>query len=202
MPFIHILLTNPTQFFITAAIVIASVMLHELAHGFVALSQGDDTPRVSGHLTLNPIRLMSWQSLIFLCVAGIAWGQMPVNPTKFRLGKLSSILVFVAGPLTNLIIGLLLIELYKQSGHLLLIKGVQPQLLLMAAQINLVLFLLNLIPIPPLDGFQVVCEIIPPLKALQRTRFALFILMVLLLVPAFSKGLSTIAQSIISSTIA
>jgi Zn-dependent protease len=176
-------------------------MLHELAHGLIALSQGDDTPRISGHLTLNPIRLLSWQSLIFLCVAGLAWGQMPVNPTKFRLGKLSSILVYVAGPLTNLAIGLLLIQLYKLSGSLPVIQGIHPQLL-QAAQINLILFLLNLIPIPPLDGFQVVCEVIPPLQALQRTRFAIVILMILLLIPAFSTGLATMAKAMITSAIA
>lgn len=202
MLFLNTLLTNPTHFGITVVIVIASVMLHELAHGFVAMTQGDDTPRVSGHMTLNPIRLMSWQSLIFLCIAGIAWGEMPVNPTKFRLGKLSSILVLVAGPLANLVLGLLFVELYKLSGTLSLIRVISPELLLLAAQINLILFLLNLIPIPPLDGFQVLCEIIPPLRALQRTRWALFVLMILLLIPAFGTGLTTVAKSIINGAIA
>ncbi|MFM7423921.1 MAG: site-2 protease family protein [Elainella sp.] len=202
MLFINKLLDNPGQFFTTVAIVIFSVMLHELAHGYMAMAQGDDTPRISGHLTLNPVRLMSWQSLIFLCVAGLAWGQMPVNPTKFRLGKLSSILVFVAGPLANLALGFLLIEAYKLSTTVALLRFAQPELLLMAAQINLILFLLNLLPIPPLDGFQVICEIIPPLQALQRTRWALFVLMVLLLVPAFGTSLQTVAQSIITGVMA
>lgn len=201
MLFLETLLDNPTHFFTTGAIVIASVMLHELAHGLVALSQGDDTPRVSGHITLNPVRLISWQSLIFLCVAGIAWGQMPVNPTKFRWGRVSSILVFLAGPLANLAIGFLLIELYKLSSTVAFLPITQPKLLLLAAQINLILFLLNLIPIPPLDGFQVMGEIIPPLKSLQRSRIGLFVLL-LLLIPAFGTGLTTVAQSIIHGAIA
>lgn len=201
MLFINTLLANPVNFFITVSIVIVSVMLHELAHGFMALSQGDDTPRVSGHLTLNPLRLISWQSLVFLCITGVAWGQMPVNPTRFRLGKLSSLLVLMAGPFANLAIGLLLIELYKGMNDVSLIRIAQPGLLLLAARINLILFLLNLIPVPPLDGFQLICEIIPALRVLQRTRLALFVLMILLLIPAFGTGLTAVAQSIIRNVI-
>lgn len=201
MLFLETLLANPAHFFTTVAIVIASVMLHELAHGLVALSQGDNTPRISGHITLNPIRLISWQSLIFLCVAGVAWGQMPVNPTKFRWGKLSSVLVFLAGPLANLAIGFLLIELYKLSS-IVTLPMTQPKLLLLAAQINLILFLLNLIPIPPLDGFQVIGEIVPRLRSWQGSRIGLFVLMLLLLIPAFGSGLTTVAQSIIHDAIA
>lgn len=201
MLFIQTLLANPSLFLTTAAIVIGSVMMHELAHGWMALSQGDDTPRVCGHLTLNPIRLISWQSLLFLCVAGIAWGQMPVNPTKFRFGRFSSILVFLAGPLSNLALGFLLIEIYKLLESQAL-RLPHPELLLLAAQINLLLFLLNLIPIPPLDGFQVVCELIPPLQGLQRSRMALFVLMVLILIPAFGGSLTTIAKSIVTGAIA
>lgn len=200
--FIQTFWVNPTLFLTTVAIVIVSVMLHELAHGLVALSQGDDTARVSGDLSFNPIRLISWQSILFLCVAGIAWGQMPVNPTKFRFGKLSSILVFMAGPLANLAIGFLLIHAYKlvQTGALGYM--VSPKNLLLAAQINLLLFLLNLIPIPPLDGFQVVSEIIPPLQSLQRSRMALFVLMILILIPAFGGGLTTMAKAMVAGAIA
>ncbi len=200
--FIQTVLVNPMLFLTTVAIVIVSVMLHELAHGLVALSQGDDTARVSGYLSFNPIRLMSWQSLVFLCVAGIAWGQMPVNPTKFRFGKLSSILVFMAGPLANLAIGFLLIQTYKLEHTSILLNLVNPQFLLLAAQINLLLFLLNLIPIPPLDGFQVVSEIIPPLQSLQRSRVALFVLMILILIPAFGGGLTTMAKALVAGAIA
>lgn len=201
MLFLETLLANPTHFFTTVTIVIASVMLHELAHGVVAISQGDDTPRISGHMTLNPIKLINWQSIIFLCVAGVAWGQMPVNPTKFRWGKLSSVFVLLAGPLANLAIGLTLIELYKLSGTAAL-HLTQPKLLLLAAQINLILFLLNLIPIPPLDGFQIISEIIPCLRSWQRNPFGLFVLILLLLIPAFGSSLTTIAKSIIDGAIA
>ncbi|MCV3215717.1 hypothetical protein OGM63_19740 [Plectonema radiosum NIES-515] len=61
------------------------------------MSQGDDTPQRTGHLTLNPVVHMGWESIIFLCIAGIAWGQMPVNPSKFRSAKLGNIIVSAAG---------------------------------------------------------------------------------------------------------
>ncbi len=111
--FINTLFTNPVYFIRIVLILIISVTLHELAHGFAAVSQGDDTPQKTGHLTLNPVVHMGWESIIFLCIAGIAWGKMPVNPCKFRSAKLSNILVSAAGPLCNLALAILCIALIK-----------------------------------------------------------------------------------------
>ena len=68
---INELLINPLVFFRIIVIVIASVCLHELAHGWAAVTQGDDTPRKTGHLTLNPVVHMGWYSIIFLYISGI-----------------------------------------------------------------------------------------------------------------------------------
>ncbi len=88
--FIQTLITEPIHFFRIVVIVIFSITFHELAHGWAAMSQGDNTPQQTGHLTLNPVVHMGKESLIFLCLMGIAWGQMPVNPSKFRSGKLGT----------------------------------------------------------------------------------------------------------------
>lgn len=93
--------TNPVFFLRVVLIVILSISLHELAHGFVALSQGDDTPKRAGHITLNPVVHMGVPSLVFLCLTGMAWGQMPINPYKFRSQR-SHVLVAAAGPFCNL----------------------------------------------------------------------------------------------------
>ena len=69
--FIESLIHEPIFFLRVVAIVIMSICLHELGHGFTAISQGDDTPRKSGHLTLNPLVHMGWPAIIFLCLAGI-----------------------------------------------------------------------------------------------------------------------------------
>ncbi|MDP7006011.1 MAG: hypothetical protein QF718_07365, partial [Phycisphaerales bacterium] len=66
--------------------VIASITLHELAHGWAAIWEGDDTPRVTGHMSANPIVHMGLPSLILFLILGIAWGMMPVNPYRFRHG--------------------------------------------------------------------------------------------------------------------
>ncbi|MEY3025868.1 MAG: hypothetical protein RLZZ238_765 [Planctomycetota bacterium] len=61
---------------------IFSITMHELAHGWAALSQGDDTPRIYGRMTINPVVHMGWISLILLALVGIAWGSMPTDPSK------------------------------------------------------------------------------------------------------------------------
>ncbi|MEI2579879.1 site-2 protease family protein [Scytonema sp. PRP1] len=195
----HMLAEEPIQFFRIVAIVIISITLHELGHGLAALSQGDNTPRKTGHLTLNPLVHMGWESIVFLCVAGIAWGQMPVNPSKFRSAKFSNILVSAAGPMVNLALGILCIALMK----LLVVSDATEifsiNFLHLAAQINLMLFLFNLLPIPPLDGFHVFSELFPFLKPLDDGRCGLFGLMILLLIPDFNAGLAAIADLIIKA---
>lgn len=183
---INILLTNPVLFFRIIVIVIASVTLHELAHGWVALSQGDETPRKSGHMTLNPVVHLGWESIIFLCLAGIAWGQMPVNPSRFRNQKMGNILVSLAGPLFNLALGILFIVLLKFNLSLSSGRIFSPEFLYLAAYINLSLFLFNMLPIPPLDGFHVYSEFFPALKPLNNSPLGLFALIIL-----FNTGLTS-----------
>ena len=197
--FIETLITEPIHFFRIVAIVIFSITLHELAHGWAAMSQGDNTPQQTGHLTLNPVVHMGKESIIFLCLMGIAWGQMPVNPSKFRSGKLGNILVSAAGPLSNLALGILFIMMLKILAILSLSGLFSAEFLYLAARINLTLFLFNLLPIPPLDGFHVFSEIFPQLKPLEYTQFGLFAMMVLFIVPGFGIGLGRIADFLIQS---
>jgi Zn-dependent protease len=195
--FIQTLITEPIYFFRIIVIVILSITLHELAHGWAAMSQGDNTPQKTGHLTLNPVVHMGKESLIFLCLTGIAWGQMPVNPSKFRSAKLGNILVSAAGPLANLALGILFILLLKLFFNFNLTGLFSLKFLYLAAQINLSLFVFNLLPIPPLDGFHVFSEIFPQLKPLQYTQFGLFALMLLFIIPDFGIGLSSFADLVI-----
>lgn len=197
--FLNTLVEDPVLFFRIIVIVILSVTLHELAHGVAALSQGDDTPQRAGHMTLNPVVHMGWPSMIFLCIAGIAWGQMPVNPAKFRSPKLSNILVSAAGPLLNLGLGILFIGLIKLAFATNLNETVSIDFLYIAAHINLVLFLFNLIPIPPLDGFHIFSEIFPSFKPLQHSYFGLFALLILFNVSKLGTMLGAIAKFFIAT---
>jgi Zn-dependent protease len=194
--FINTLISNPIYFLRIVVIIIISITVHELAHGVAALKQGDDTPRKTGHMTLNPVVHMGWESIIFLCVAGIAWGQMPVCPAKFRSPKFGNILVSASGPLANLALGILSIVLLVISQH---IKVISPEFFYLAAQTNLVLFLFNLLPIPPLDGFHIFAEFFPEFKLLNDCRFGLFTLMILSLIPDLGSELYAIAGLIIKT---
>ena len=190
--FFETLFKDPIYFFRLVAILIISIVIHELAHGIAALSQGDDTPRQEGHMTLNPVVHMGYESLIFLCVAGIAWGSMPVSPQKFRHPRWSDILVSAAGPLSNLLLGTLCITAIIATQQSAL-PMVSQEFLFLAARINMLLFLFNLLPIPPLDGFSVCEKLFPALK-LDRFRnspFALFFMMVLFVLPVTGMVLSS-----------
>ncbi|MGA7936838.1 MAG: site-2 protease family protein, partial [Kovacikia sp.] len=191
--FITELFTHPVFFLRYVAIVIVSITLHELAHGWVTVAQGDDTPQRTGHLTPNPLVHMGLESIIFLCVAGVAAGQMPVNPAKFRSPRTGNVLVSAAGPFSNLALGLLCIVILNlitgtSSAHVWNVN-----FFLLAARINLVLFLFNLLPAPPLDGFRILCEFLPEFKLLDDT-IGLFLLMILLLMPDTIPGLVRLAD--------
>ncbi|MEM7713817.1 MAG: site-2 protease family protein [Cyanobacteria bacterium P01_A01_bin.68] len=192
--FINVLFDDPIFFLRYIVIIIISITLHELAHGFAAIGQGDNTPQKAGHITLNPVVHMGVQSIIFLCLAGISWGQMPVNSDKFRNGRISDIIVSAAGPLTNLALGILfasLLVIFYNSGL------VSKDFLYLAARVNFTLFLLNILPIPPLDGFHIYSNIFPSLKKLQDSPIGLFGLVIVFLIPGFSETLFFISDSII-----
>ncbi len=195
--FINKLATEPMLFIWIVLMLIISITLHELAHGLAAMIEGDDTPQISGHLTLNPVVHMGWESLIFLCIAGIAWGQMPVNPAKFRR-RYSDAIVSAAGPLCNLALALLFVLLLKLTGGLHLAGFFSSRFLYLAARLNLILCLFNLLPIPPLDGFRIFSDFIPELRALENSQFRLFAFMILYLIPGFWLTLSAIADSFLA----
>jgi len=188
---IDLIFQDPLLYVSVVAIVIVSVVLHELAHGFAALSQGDRTPISSGHITLNPVVHMGWPSLIFLCIVGLAWGQMPVRPARFRDAKWGEAIVAGAGPAMNMVLALL------AMGILNLVR--QPALLrafYLAASINWQLFFLNLLPVPPLDGFKVFSELVPGLRSLERYPQAAAMLP-LLLILGVGRILDPIARTLI-----
>ncbi len=170
--FINSLLSNPVFFVTVTVTVIASIVLHELAHGYAAIRLGDDTPRESGHMTLNPVVHMGWFSLVMLALFGIAFGAMPVTPSRFR-GRFARARVAAAGPLTNLVLALASLTIlgvwmryrgyWGELGSPAEVLG--QRVLLYAGFTNLGLTLFNLLPIPPLDGSTVLGDLVPPAGA-------------------------------------
>ncbi len=197
--FLETVFQNPVLFFRIILVLIVSITLHELAHGWAAIGQGDDTPQKEGHITLNPVVHLGVPSLIFLCIAGIAWGQMPVDPRNFRHPKWSNVIVSAAGPLMNLAIALFCVVLLKLSDETFLRQVLSSQFLYIAALYNLVLMLFNFLPIPPLDGFHVASEFFPSLKPLQGSPWGYAILMILFISPVFGRSLWTASAWVLRS---
>ena len=151
-----------TILLMTCAFILA-VSFHEANHAFVATALGDDTPRRHGRLTLNPLRHIDPLGIIFFVLAGVGWGWTPVSPWKLRPNpKIGSALVAIAGPISNLVLAVVL------SAPLRLDLNVAPlvhQFLFLACSLNLLLFVFNLLPIPPLDGFSVLVGVLPAKSA-------------------------------------
>lgn len=143
-----------------ALIVIFSITLHELAHGWAAIWEGDRTPIEAGHMTWNPLVHMGWASLLMFAVVGIAWGLMPVDASRMRHGRRSMGLVALAGPAMNVLIAFVALTVVAVAAG----KGISvgeraTKLLWICGYINLALALLNLLPIPPLDGSKILAGV-------------------------------------------
>lgn len=160
------------MFILQLAILIYSVILHEIAHGYVADRLGDPTARLSGRLTLDPrphidpIMTIALPLLLIFTGSPVIFGAakpVPIDPFNFREPKKDTALTAAAGPVTNLLIALFFAIIVR------LLSSLSPDLLpaiiinlgIYAIEINVFLAIFNLLPIPPLDGFKVVGGLIP-----------------------------------------
>jgi Zn-dependent protease len=144
--------------------VVLSICLHELAHGWAAIRLGDRTPIDSGHMTWNPLVHMGPVSLILFAICGIAWGAMPVNPTRLRGARAEAQVAF-AGPAMNLVIAGACI---LAAGAWLAYAGIGSTakvnvltFLTTGGFLNIALAALNMLPIPPLDGSRILADFVP-----------------------------------------
>jgi len=153
--------------------VIFSIVLHELAHGWTAIRCGDRTPIETGHITWNPLVHMGPTSLLLFAFVGIAWGSMPVDPSRFR-GRLDNTKVALAGPTMNLVlfgVALAVCAGVKLAAHRIDETTGRNLLLFFVtgAYLNLALMLFNLLPVPPLDGWRIASDVFPAYGALWRS---------------------------------
>ncbi|MFI5354374.1 MAG: site-2 protease family protein [Desulfobaccales bacterium] len=154
------------EFAIMAVVFIFSVMIHEMAHGYVALRNGDPTAKIMGRITLNPLPHIDPVGSILLPLliffSGsrffIGWAKpVPVNPLNYRNYRWGEITVSAAGPLSNLALAAAFAFLLRLD------LGIGVQVLASyGVSINIILALFNLIPIPPLDGSHILSILLPP----------------------------------------
>jgi Zn-dependent protease len=186
-----------TRIVVMAVPVIVAITLHEAAHGFVARHYGDDTAERAGRVTLNPLKHIDLfgtillPAFLLLTKAGFLFGwakPVPVDFSALRHPKRDMIWVAAAGPAMNILLALL-------SGlglaALVLLKVNAPPwlalLLVSSVEINLVLAVLNLWPIPPLDGSKIAVGLLPPVLAVPLWRASrygmIFLVVIFILAP-------------------
>ncbi len=189
-------------------VLLFSVIIHEISHGYAALKLGDPTARDRGRLTLNPIPhidligsiVVPLFSLLTVGQILIAWAKpVPVNPMNFSNYRRDDIIVSSVGPISNLIMAIVCAIM-----TILLVK-IQPLIGDAAASstffvfvfkmfyggiyLNVILGVFNLVPIPPLDGSHVLGAFLPAEAAVAYSRIGfagIFLILILLRVPAFS----------------
>ena len=155
--FITNIYKNPLLFFSVIVAVGFSVCVHEFCHAWMAKKCGDFTAADAGHLTLNPFRQMGVISIIMLLILGFCWGAVPVN--NAILTRRQRIAVSLAGPGANLGLFLCGILAFLIAGKLNL--NIILPFILIFAQLNLVLFCINIAPVPGFDGGNIVAELLP-----------------------------------------
>ena len=178
---------DPLAFFrlilvVSVAIALA-IAVHEFSHALAATRLGDDTARLRGRLSLNPLVHLDPVGTLFLFLVGFGWGKpVPVNEARLRGGYRGMGKVALAGPVSGLVAAGLLGLVVRATG--ITLGGI----LLYAILINIILSLFNLIPLPPLDGHKVAVGFLPPSLALsfQRLeRYGIMPLFLLIIVDSF-----------------
>jgi Zn-dependent protease len=178
--------------------VLSALILHEVSHGWIAYKQGDPTAKFAGRLNLNPVKHLDPLGTLCFLFVGIGWAKpVPINPYNFRNFKKGFFLVSIAGIVTNFILGFIasffFVLLYKTGTVWLNLF-----LYLMLANVSFAVF--NLLPVPPLDGFNIFAGLAKPdNKAVRWLRDnAMIMVIVLLLVLQFTNIIGLAQTAIIN----
>jgi Zn-dependent protease len=202
-------------------LLIFSVVIHEMAHAWVALRCGDTTAKDLGRITLNPIPHIDLVGSILIPVVSIiatgrvliAWAKpVPIDPRNFRSFKRDDTLVTIAGPLSNLIIAFLCV--FGVVGFFYLNSAIKPngdsvgyefigymiKMFYAGILLNVSLAIFNMIPIPPLDGSHVLANVLPDHAAMRYRSIGFsgifIILMLFNFVPGFARFFFSIIYSV------
>ena len=188
--------------YIFCPVLLFSVIIHEISHGYAALKLGDPTARDMGRLTLNPIPHIDLVGsiivpLVSLLMAGqilIAWAKpVPVNPMNFSNGRRDDVIVSAVGPLSNLVMAIvcamatiILLRIQPLIGDAAVSSAFYIFLSKMfygGIYLNVILGVFNLVPVPPLDGSHVLAAFLPAdaAEAYSRIGFAgIFLILILM----------------------
>lgn len=150
--------------------VLIAITFHEFAHAFAAVKLGDETPKMQGRLSLNPLSHLDPIGIIMLIFAHIGWGKpVEINPRNFK-GRISTsaaeAIVSAAGPIMNFILALVFSLIFAALAKFVpsiwtMAGGVVATIILDIIIVNIGLGVFNLIPLPPLDGSKIIMPFLP-----------------------------------------
>jgi Zn-dependent protease len=161
MGLLNLLINDPLTFFLLALPLLYSIIIHELAHGWVAYRMGDQTAKRLGRLSLNPLKHLDPVGTLMLFIFGFGWAKpVPVNVHNLRDPQKGMILVASAGIIANLTLAFLASLLQRLLAPAP--SSVMAILFYYLSQINIMLASFNLIPIPPLDGSKILMGLATP----------------------------------------
>jgi len=187
---------TPLEIILTIPAILIGFTLHEYAHALVADRLGDKTPRFQGRLTLNPFVHIDIMGFVMILLVGFGWAKpVQTNPSSYKHYYKDDLKVSIAGPIANLIVAFVATVLFAIINRLFSSTDSSNQLitivytmLVYTAQINCMLFILNLIPIPGFDGFHILRDLFPKFFykiADPMQRFQLIIFVILAVVPVY-----------------
>ena len=168
--------------------IIIALTVHEFAHAFTAYKLGDETPKMQGRVTLNPIAHLDALGTLMIVLSmlagfGIGWGKpVSFNPYNLKHPKRDTGIIAAAGPISNILMALVGF-LFLIINNYYLISSLAVSFILM----NIVLAIFNLIPIYPLDGFNVVLSLLPKNLSeqfAQTAKYGMYVLLLLVITGA------------------
>lgn len=193
---LQLFLQNPLVGVLLFVAIILAIGLHEAAHAYAANFLGDDTPRIQGRLTLNPLSHLDPWGTFLIVLAGIGWGRaVQFNPYNLKNPRRDTMLIALAGPLTNFVLAVVTALFLRLTGELPIVSLFLQNFLFL----NIALGVFNLMPIDPLDGFKVVAGLLPAHLAYQweeTRRYGLIILIALLFTGALGRIVFPIVEAI------
>ena len=197
-------LTIIMSLFAILVVLLVATPVHECAHGWMAKALGDDTAERSGRLTLNPVHHLDLLGTICMLLFGIGWGKpVPINPSrcrKVKSGKTAMALTALAGPVSNILLSLIFMIIYKvvfyTCGSVANIAYFLSALIFII-DINLFLAVFNLIPIPPFDGSRILLAFLPTKWYFGIMKYERFIQIGILML--LWSGILSIPLNIVSS---
>jgi Zn-dependent protease len=197
--------------FVLIVLVIAFT-IHEFSHAYVAYKFGDSTAKNQGRLTLSPLAHLDPFGTILILIAGFGWAKpVPVNRFFFKNPRLAGVLVSIAGPFSNVLIafiGVLVWNLFLVFGVMdhssTLIQEAAYQFFNYLIYLNVLLFVFNLLPLPPLDGYRIIEDLAPAhirAKLTQYEQYGIFIFLILVLTPLDQYTIDPIFHTVIPTVI-